>query len=291
MRKVLILPTIFFVALSLISVQQVFSQSPEATQSSEIKEEEKGFDQAYQEYILKLQDYQKVHEEYILRRSQYLRFQSLKSRQDAQEATVKMLQARDEVVITYLTTLLARLSEGIGVHEVRKEALTLRVNEEVGWFTDHKDTVPSAGTLEDLVKDSDLAKKRWEGVEPLVYEILGTTAYGKISDFTVRSEGALTAVKNKLEIISKEDRDEYKFSNEKFEVLDRWIFETEEKIVRSKEKQVEVDNMLVLIVKQRKDVLKYFNNMIGVLGESQLFLKEANTFLKEVIREVKTAED
>ena len=145
--------------------------------------------------------------------------------------------------------------------------------------------------MDDLVKDSDLAEKRWEGVEPLVYEVMITLPYGKISDFTQRSDSALTAVKNKLEIIRDEDREGYKFSNEKFEVLDRWTFETNARIVRSKEKQVEVDNMIVLIVKQRKAILKHYNDMIGVLGESQLFLKEANTFLREVIREIKTAEE
>ena len=193
-----------------------------------------------------------------------------------------MLQARDDVVIAYLSMLLARLSEAISVSEVRKESLTLRVDQEIGWFTDHRDTLPSAGTLDDLVKDSDLAEKRWEGVEPLVYEVMITLPYGKISDFTQRSDSALTAVKNK---------EGYKFSNEKFEVLDRWTFETNARIVRSKEKQVEVDNMIVLIVKQRKAILKHYNDMIGVLGESQLFLKEANTFLREVIREIKTAEE
>ena len=290
MKKLFIfVTTLSFLGISSL-LSPVLSQETSATPSS-MTSQNTNFDKAYEDYVAEIKDYQKAREEYLLRRSQFLRFQSLKSRQDAQEATVSFLEKRDNVVTSYLAVLQARIFEAIGVSDVRKEALNLRLSEEIGWFKDHRDTIPSAGTLDDLVKDSDEAKKRWESIGPLIYEALSTVSYGRIIDFANRTELLLGDAKSKLEEIKSDEREEYKFSNEKFEVLDRWIFETESRIVRSKEKMLDVENLISLMIKQKKDLVRAHNEIIQVLGESQLFLKEANSFMKEIIREVKTAEE
>ena len=289
MRK---LPVIFVLLLLMslglsLRIRYVYSQTP----SPAVVEENDEFDEAYTSYLKGVEEYQIVHNEYILRRSQYLNFKTLKSQQDAHDATVKMLQARDNVVIIYLVALKARLQEAIGIAPARSEGLKIRIDEERGWFTEHRNEVSSAGTLDDLVSDSNEAEKHFLSVEPLFYEILSVIAQGRITDFTERTDELTMQVDAKVEQIRSDDRSEYTFSSDKFSVLDRWMFEAENRVTRSKEKQIEADvNILDYSRKRGGSIISNYNSISSTLGEAQLFLKEANTFLKEIIREIKTAE-
>jgi len=101
------------------------SQSPEPTKA------EDEFDNVYETYLDDIDTYDKAHNEYIFRRSQYLNFKTLKSQQEAQGATLVMLQTRDQVAISYLRALDVRLNNAIGVPQARHEGLNIRINEEV----------------------------------------------------------------------------------------------------------------------------------------------------------------
>ncbi|OGM22263.1 hypothetical protein A2863_02865 [Candidatus Woesebacteria bacterium RIFCSPHIGHO2_01_FULL_38_9b] len=261
------------------------SQSPEPTKA------EDEFDNVYETYLDDIDTYDKAHNEYIFRRSQYLNFKTLKSQQEAQGATLVMLQTRDQVAISYLRALDVRLNNAIGVPQARHEGLNIRINEEVGWFLEHKDGMSSAGTLDDLVKESNLASNHYNLIQPLFYEVLAVISQGRIYYYNDRTDEMLSRVRGKVEQIRGEERDEYRFSSEKQQVLDRWMFESEGRFSRSKEKQVEVDAIVLDFIRKRGSLLTNYNSVVSKLGEAQLFLKESNTFILEIIREIKTAED
>ena len=247
------------------------------------------FADSYKTYQEAIEAYQIAHQDYILKRSQYLRFKTQTAQTAAHDSTAAMLQARDGAVIRYSLALKARVNEAIGVTQARKDALNFKIDEEVLWFSDHKERVPSAGTLDDLVKDSNEAKTRFEGNEGLYYEILANVGLGKINDFILRMEEQVIDLREKVDEIRSEERDDFRFSDRKLQILDRWIFEAETRIIRAKEKRAEAENLITgLSTVQKGSGLSKYNDVVKTLGESQLFLKEAAAFLQEIIREIKT---
>src|SRR3989344_1060754 len=121
--------------------------------------------------------------------------------------------------------------------------------------------------------------------------VLAVIAHGRVLEFTDRTDEIFGRVKNKSEDIRTEERDEYTFSNQKFDILNRWVFETENRIARSKERKSDAESAITLLAKRRSNALSQYNEVITILGETQLYLKEANTFMGEIIREIKTAEE
>ena len=89
---------------------------------------------AYEAYQVSMEEYTKTHETYVVQRSRYLRFKTLQSKQDAYNATLAMLKARDEVVNKYIEVLKKRLDDSIGIPQIRVEGLKLLLNERQTWF-------------------------------------------------------------------------------------------------------------------------------------------------------------
>ena len=248
------------------------------------------FDKAYKDYSESLEQYRQAHEEYLLARSQYLQFKTLKSKSDAQEKTANMLMARDEVVIRYLIILRSRLKDALGTTDEKLLNLNLQIDTEINWFEGHKKNLRSAGTLEDLVSDSDEAKDRFEKDEVVFYEVLSNVSSGKVINFRKRMNEIFSNLKAKLSEIYSADDPEYKLSAEKIATIDRWILEVEGRIVRSEEAQLEADDLLSKLQKLMRIDNFTYGEIISVLGQSNQYLKESSSFIREILREVKTAE-
>ena len=284
---------LFFLSLALLLSGAMMFKAPSYVHSQEppTVPEVQTFDEAYSEYVKFSEEYNKAHEDYILKRAQYLRFQSLKSRQDAFDATSKMLTARDDVVISYLGILKAKINFGLGITDIRQESLLLSLNEEIAWFTDHQANIPSSGSLEDLVSDSNLAKSRWKNVEQLAYIMMSNLSLGKVLVFTDRTKETYDATKSKLETIRLDEREDFSFSADKFSVLDRWMLEAEGRIARSGERVTRAEELIDGLANKKKDFQREHNLVVSQLSESQIFLKETTSFIKEVIKQIKTAEE
>jgi hypothetical protein len=267
---------IVFVLL-LVSCGSAYSQSPGETE----------FDKAYTQYSQKLEDYNKKHDAYVLARSNYLKFETLQSKTDAQGATLDLLQARDDVLLLYLNSLKVKLDEVVTPESSRASDLQLKIDEEVNWLNDHKSRLSSAGTLEDLVSDSDEEKARYQQVtQSLFYEILSNISYEKESSFQNREGDLLSFLKDRFNQI----KGEQKFGTTKLQTIDRWIFESEGRFQRSDEKQLEADKIITTAVEKKSNFASTYEGVVSTLGQAQQYLKEASSFMKEVIREIKTAE-
>ncbi len=240
------------------------------------------YNDAYAQYTSRQAEYQKAHDEYVLRRSQYLRFKSLQSEKDARDATVAMLGTRDEVVIAYLSVLQKRLEETTGLTDAGKKVYLTQLTDEKTFFKDHKAKIPSAGTLDDLVADSNLASNRYKDDQKLLYQILFAIANGKITDLRTRLSDNLNNIKSKIETIRNETRPEYTFDLDKLQKIDRYVFESENKLARSEEKQISAQDTTNI----RDFTSDTYTQKLGQLGEAQQLLKEASSYMREIINEV-----
>lgn len=252
---------------------------------------EPNFDAAFESYTQSKELYDSAHEDYVFARAQYLRFRTLKSRTDARDATLRMLEARDDVVITYLEALSTRLGGAMGLTPERKSNLFVKLTTEKDWFTEHKAGLSSAATPEDLADDSDEAKARFDQIVPLFYETLATTAFGKTTDMRDRVRQLNTQLRQKVDELKLEERDDYKFSSDKLLRLDRWLFESENRLVRVDDKLNESEVLISQINSNQRFNIATYNNSLTRLEEGRGYMNEALSFLKEVIKDVKTEED
>ncbi len=273
MKKILII--IFILAL-FFTPRSLHAQAPA------------NYNEAFLQMNLKMEEYDKAHAEYVLRRSQYLKFKSLQSENDARKATAAMLQARDNVVLAYITVLQKRMDESKGITDGDRSLLKGGLDAETAFFTDHRDKVPSAGTLADLVTDSDKAKVQYtKDVDELFYKVIFAISNGKVTDLKSRLNQSFGGVKTKVELIRAETRPEYQFSVTKMQAIDRFVFESENKIQRADEKQTAattITNDSLMFNAQQ------YTTRLGVLDEARLLLKDASSYLKEIVNQMKVRE-
>ncbi len=243
---------------------------------------------AFKDYQTQIVEYQAAHQEYVLRRSQYLRFKTLQSQQDCRDATAKMMQERDDVVLSYIKSLKERLNEAVGTNDINKSAINTKIDAEYGWFADHKSKIPTAGSLDDLVKDNKKANDRFIKAQPLFTEVLSTVSSGKITDFDERLKDIFGQLKLKIDEIKVEQREEYRLSDTQIQNLDRWVFNSDNLILRAEDRQVEADALISTLVGQSNRASGIYTTILLKLSESQQFLKEAGRSMTEIVREVKT---
>lgn len=242
------------------------------------------YNDAFMQYNLKMEDYNKAHEVYVVKRSAYLKFKSLQSEKEARDATVTMLQLRDDVVIAYITALKLRMNESPGIPTEELANNQKLLDAEIAFFRDHKLKISSAGTLQDLVNDSNLAKKQYEtDTRNFFYKIIFSISNGKVSDLKTRLTDNLTLVKGTVNTIRDETRPEYQFTAEKISAIDRFVFDSENKLTRATEKQQ--------VAMDTKNVREYtsgeYTKRLIILSETQQLLKEASSFLKEIVSQIK----
>ncbi len=253
--------------------------------STRAQEPSPGFDfnKAYQDYLYTYSQYREAHKQYITAREQYLTYKTLTAKTLALEQTLNMLQKRDEAIRTYLTALRMKMAETTGISDYKQTTLYLQLDAEVSWYNEHREELTSAATLEDLVDSSKDAEARYKKTLVLIYQALGVILEGKENNIRSQIDEQIGLIKDKIsQIHDKRDKDTT--------TAERWLLEAENKLTRSQEK---LDEAIVILDKlkstDRSKDSKY-NQSQKLIQESHLYLKEANSHLKELIREIKTAD-
>lgn len=283
MRKRLLLISLLSLAI-LLSVN-IFVVKTKA-QSVELS----NFDKALETYLEGVDDYKREHADYVLAKSQYERFGTLSSQNAAFEETMQMLMARDQVIIDYLAALKEKVLLSPGLEDNEVQETISKLDQDIGTFNDHKTKLTSAGSLNDLVADSEIAQTEYAEMSADIYEALGVSPYGLVTDYEERLENLHTGLKAKFEKISKEEREEYQLSSRKLQLIDKWLLESQLRFVRSEEKRLETKQLINDLLALKKVRWESYEQIVVKATESRQHLKEAVNFMNEILREIKTAE-
>ena len=274
------------IAIIFLSIFILVFATPVKVSSQEIY-----YDTAYKNYTHSFVDYEAARREYVLARSQYLQFKTLKSRNDARDATYKMLAARDDVMINYLTVLRERIRENPGIDETVGSMLIVKLDQEINWYTEHKAKLASAATPEDLVVDSEVAKKHFDEIAALLYEIQIIISHGKINDYAIRSADNYSRIKDKIDEIKANEEQRDELGSEKLQKIDGWLAEADSRMVRAKEKTDEAFAESINVGASRNTRPKQnYDKAIKLLEEANLYLRRSLANMKEVIRELKVTD-
>jgi hypothetical protein len=247
--------------------------------------QEKVFDynRAYNDYIYIYNQYRLAHTDYVAARQAFIAYKTLTSKTEALNKTLKMLQLRDEVVRTYLTALRMKLAEMTGISNYEQNILYLKLDAEVNWYIKHRNELTSAGSLEDLVDSSRKAQVRYQETEVLICQALGTILASKETALREKISQEIEILKGKIaEIRQRGDKET--------NTAERWLLEAENRLTRSQEKQFAAQQILAKIKSYDQNKIQSYNQAQFTLEESHQYLKEANSYLKELIREVKRAD-
>lgn len=237
------------------------------------------FDRAYQDYLYTYNQYRESHNEHITAKNQYLTYETLTAKDKALNATRNMLETRSEVLRTYLTALRMRLAETTEVVGYQANTLYLKLDNEVDWLIDHRDSLSSPSTIEDLLEISGEFEKRYPKTEVIIYQTLGEIIKSKETNLYQRGNELISETEEKILEIKAID-------SEKALMWERWLLEAKKKAMRSLEKQ-EYAGKVLLALKPGDKISKDFHEAQFALKESNQYLKEVVFYLKETIREIK----
>lgn len=241
------------------------------------------FNTAYNNYLTTYNQYRIAHDEYVTASQAYLNYQTLTSQNEAFSKTLKMLELRDEVVKTYLAAIRLKLAETTKITNYEQNVFYLKLDNEINWYSEHRDSLPSAGNLEDLLDTSTEAQQKYRETEVFIYPVLGAILGGKETNLRDKINRNLETIKSKLaEIKQKGDKNTA--------TAERWLLEAENRLVRSSQKQISAQKTLSQIKTYDSDKERTYSQAQLTLGESHQYLKEANSNLRELIAEVKNAD-
>jgi hypothetical protein len=237
------------------------------------------FTQANNDYLYNYNLYRTAHTEYLTAKQQYLTYKTLTAKATAQEKTLKMLQTRDEALRTYLIALKQKLKETDGISLYEKNIIFLRLDSEVSWYQNHRNRLSGAGSLADLIEISNDAQEHYPETEILAYQTLGTVLAGKENALLEKIQTQIDQLEEKIAQVRQEGLIETS-------LLERWLLEARNRLTWSKEKQYAAQSLLANLKPREQNKAKVYDDAQSNFVESHQYLKEASSYLLEIIREV-----
>lgn len=238
---------------------------------------------AQDNYLATYNQYRSAHEEYVTASQAYLNYQTLTSKTEAFDKTLKMLELRDEVVKAYLATIRLKLAETTNIANYEQNVLYLKLESEIAWYAQHRDSLASAGNLEDLISSSDEAQRKYQETEIFIYQVLGAILGGKETSLRDKINQNIEVIKTKLAAIKQT-------GDKNTTTAERWLLEASNRLTRSAQKQAAAQKTLSQMRTYDSDKAETYGQAQATLGEAHQYLKEANANLRELIAEVKSAD-
>jgi hypothetical protein len=282
----LALPLTAGIVLAQDTTDSTGSASPSPVVISDPQPPEFTSEVAQKDYLFMVEKYNKARSDYLLARSQYLSAQTLAAQTQARNATAAMISSRDEVVRAYLLFLRTKVEEDPNIKADIKSGLFVRLNSEITWYENHKSRIRSAGSLNDLVADSDEAKKQFETTTRVASEARSLLPIAAVEETRGVASGILGNTRTTINNIS--SNGDHPVSS-----AQRWILEAENKLTRSFDKELEARKVLETIQtgggnnSLRSNPAEDFNKLTLLLEESLQFIRESRDHLKEVVKNLK----
>lgn len=237
------------------------------------------FNRSYSDYLHNFNLYREAHLAYVSAKSESLTYKTLESQTKALEKTRKMLELRDQVLSTYLTSLRMRLVETTKVENYEQSMRYVLLDNKVAFLKLNQEKLSSPATLEDLLGVSKEVEDEFPKIEILSYQTLETIISSSENDLRDRVSEQTTKEEEKVA--------QMRAAGEDTATLERWLIEVRGKITLSSQKQQEAKNLLAKIGEGGQNKKDRFLEAQKKFEESNQYLKEAVSYLKEVVKKIK----
>jgi hypothetical protein len=235
---------------------------------------------ALSDYVYSYDQYRQAYNKYVVAKNEYLTYGTLVSKQKALETTKTMLVWRNDVIRTYFLALRQKLTEAPGILDIDKDPVLQTIDIQIKWVEDQKSSLPSAGTLEDLVTLSLALENRYPEIEITYYKALGLIISGRekvIQEMIIDQTNLIRSSVLNL-----------RSAGVKTEVFERWLLEAQTRLDRAIEKHTSAMNTISNMSISPNNA-NIFSQIQSTLGEENIYLKETISLLSEIIREAANA--
>jgi hypothetical protein len=247
------------------------------------------FSKVYAEYRAKYEDYTKAHDTYVLSKKQYEQYKTLSAKENLQRDTQNMLVKRDEVLVLYYKSIISKTGDSsISMPEDRKNEYTAKFNTEISWLEEHKGLYKVTDSPETLSAKSEEVSKRYVTFQADLYKGLYYLARGKAEKYSERYNFLFNDLYSLTEKIKNEQRDAYKLSDAKIEIIDRWFGEINLKNDEYSKLLTRADSEILKAVGKESKVT--YGTSIKMLKDAMVVFTTRLGYIQEIIKEIKVSE-
>lgn len=237
------------------------------------------FERAYDDYLHNFNLYRNAYLEYVSAKSEFLTYKSLEAQTKALEKTRSMLEARSQVLITYLTALRMRLAETTKVIDYEQNMRYIQLDNQVSFLKSNKEQFSSPGSIEDLLAVSREVEGKYPAIELLAYQTIETIVFDAENNLQDRVRKQAEKAEEKV--------NQMRTEGEETATLERWLIEVREKINLSSQKQKEARSIISQMRAENSGKKESWIAAQRKYEESNQYLKEAISYLKEVVKKIK----
>jgi len=229
------------------------------------------FERAYQDYLYQYDQYRISLTNFLTAKNRFLTYKTLTSQTEALSATKTFLEARDQIIATYLQMLLVRSP---------RESFKKLLEEEIAFFSDHKTKIPAVGTLADAVRLSEMVEEHFPMTEVLERQVLANILIAKVQTFESRLAGLEAGFEEKINTAKAQGKD--------VATLERWLLATGNKRLLAHDKLDQASTLADKLKPEKStQISEEFGKIQILIFEANQYLKEAAAYLKEIKEELK----
>lgn len=242
-------------------------------------------EQAYRDYLYQYDVYRQNLTDFKIAKSEYDKFKTLTSETTLLEKTKTFLARRDDLLRAYLLLLNEKLNEDRGLIPADRQFYQRLIQNEVVFLQNHRQLVPSVGSLGDTNAVSQQLESHYSIFAASVRQTIVAINLGRLhllrNNFDEALAQAQTLIESNRELLA----------TEKQTTLARWLvqinskrslFEQKIDLILSKNADLKSDSIETLdakLVELQKD-----------LTQARQYLFEANTFLAELVNNLRYAD-
>lgn len=232
----------------------------------------------YQSYITLTDLYRDSYQSYISAKNKYLTYNTLTAQKEALENGRSFLKVRDQLVGQYLKLLRDKTLETGGFSEAESNLIVNKLNVESVWLVDHRTKYDTVSTLVDLQRTSDQTQDRYGSI--IRYVALQTAG-----SILANKELILTNSLDDILIRIGDVVKDMQTAGVDITLTQRWLLEASNKVELAKEKQNEASDIFTNL--RGQNVVVDYNRGTFALTESNQYLKEASSYVNEILRIIK----
>lgn len=239
------------------------------------------FDRAYQDYQYNLTLYGQAYTDYQDAKNAYLANQTLSLKEEARKKTYTMLGTRDLLMSVYLTALRTKISELSSLKEEDRSSILGKLDEEVHFYTFHKDRLQADWDLPTLFANSSQSENQYKDKTSLIVnEALFDISLGQITGIRQAQEKIYSDLKNVI-------NNGVAAGKLRQDPFNHWLTDIDSTDVTLKQNEDTARNQIQQMYAQTYTYQGGYTTSVNTLTSSIKPLSQMNEFLTEVVNYIK----
>lgn len=272
----ILIPYLIWISFASILNLSLWKLNPQNTVKN-IFAQDFTFSKARTDFVYTEDNYKKDLFDFNLKKASYQKNPTLSLKEELRISTYKFINSRNELIKNYLTMLRIKTLESIGIENLKKESIYTKLDPEVMWFGNRKNSYTNTDRLEDILNKSREEDSRFEtDTTPIIYLSLAHISLGEVESLKQEHMKLYNSLK-------KESEELIKLGRADSSLFDRWFKDIDKELnsISDIEKSTLAEIEIILGDDEYKRD-KAYENAIETLDPVKSNLLRLNGFVKEL---------